>query len=85
MNPTASAPRRAHAVRAATLTDTPVPAPMAVQWTSAWLDVAVAWQAASWAANLEAMRLTQQALLPATWTHVAEQWAYLLRNGPIPG
>jgi hypothetical protein len=30
------------------------------------------------------MRLTQQALRPGTWTDMAEQWAYLLRNGPIP-
>jgi len=52
---------------------------------SAWLDGALAWQMGVWAANLEAMRLMQQALRADTWIHLGEQWAYMQRNGPIPG
>ena len=60
------------------------PLPVAFQFASAWLDAALAWQTASWAANLEAMRLAQQALRPDTWTRLAEQWAYALHHSPIP-
>lgn len=83
MTMTVSAPSSAHGVRAAAA-ETVVPAPAGVEWASAWLDAALAWQTASWTAHLEAVRLMQQALRPDTWTHVAEQWAYVLRNGPIP-
>ena len=72
------------AARGAAANDPPAPLPVAVQFASAWLDAAVIWQTAMWAANLETMRLAQQALRPGTWTDMAEQWAYLLRNGPIP-
>ena len=84
MATTASTSGGVQAARGAAANDTPAPVPVAVQFASAWLDAAVAWQTASWAANLEATRLAQQALQPSTWTAVAEQWAYLLRNGPIP-
>jgi len=84
MATTANTSRSVPAARGAVANHTPAPLPVAVQFASAWMDAAVAWQTASWAANLEAMRLAQQALRPCTWTGMAEQWAYLLRNGPIP-
>jgi len=53
-------------------------------FAAAWLDAALTWQSAAWAANLEAMRLTQQACRPDAWAQLGKQWAYMLHNGPIP-
>ena len=79
-----TASKDARAVGSKALIDGLAPVPAAFQFTAAWLDATLAWQTASWAANLEAMRLTQQALRPDTWTRLAEQWAYALHHGPIP-
>ena len=74
-----------NAQRASTVAiDGPAPLPVAFQFASEWMDAALAWQTASWAANLETMRLTQQALRLDTWTRLAEQWAYALHHSPIP-
>ena len=53
-------------------------------FAATWLDTVLAWQSAVWAANLEAMRLTQQAYRPDAWTQLGQQWVYMLHNGPIP-
>ena len=68
----------------ATAIDSPLPLTGAAQCVSAWLTATLAWQTVAWTANLEAMRLTQQALRPDTWAQLGEQWAYMQQNGPIP-
>lgn len=39
-------------------------------FAAAWLDAALAWQSAAWAAHLEAMRLTQRACRPYAWDQI---------------
>jgi hypothetical protein len=80
----ATATRSAQATNTAAPIHGPASLPIGFQFATAWLDAALAWQTASWAANLEAMRLAQQALRPDTWTRLAEQWAYALHHSPIP-
>ncbi len=80
----ASTPAGGRASGAAAANGSPASSTGPASFAATWLDAALAWQVAAWAANLEAMRLTQRAYQADTWAELGRRWASMLHNGPIP-